>query len=245
VTAPGEALIDPRWRSHWLAILFVGTALGLVAAAGYRLGVWGACADAIPKVIRLINTGVGPVWIPMAALSGRVSVLVYRAHRSRSGQGAPIGPVSPELAQLAPLATGLGFAGTVWGLMSGFGALEGSDMLAKLPLLLSGIGAAMISTLVGLALWAATLSLSAWVPVWSWARIRREDGDFRVSFDDRDLGRGAPAIEMLVEAVRGREPEALCLAFDRSISRAERERVVTAVWSQRDADLVMREVTLS
>jgi len=227
-----------------LGHLLAGATLGLLALTGQQLGIWETVAAEAGAGARWLNATIGLVWIPMLVGWARVMVLAARAWSTRTGRTVATASVSPELSQLAPLFTGLGFAGTVWGLLDGFGALTGDDLLSKLPELLSGIGAAMTSTLAGLALWAATLSIAAWVPTWSWARIRWNGENVQVSLDSRDLGEGDLGLEVLIEAVRGRRPEALCLAFDKLVPSGMRSRIANAVWSQRDIDLPLKEVTL-
>ncbi len=230
--------------SDWLRYTGVGVSLGLLAAIGQSLGLWGGLGERLGGGVRWLNAAVGLVWIPMFAIACRVGVLTARAASTRSGRYTAHGSGTRELESLAPLFTGLGFAGSVAGFLSGFGALEGGHLLEELGTLLSALGTSMISTLVGLGLWAATLSLAAWMPWWTWARCHWKDGDFQVALDDRELGSGAPGLDHLIEAIRGRQPEALCLAFDRDVPREAKVRISNAVWAQRDADLSYREVTL-
>lgn len=240
------ALIEEPRR--WSTVLVGGLVIGTAAAVGYRLGVWESGAAALAAAGIEMTRAVNLVYVVMLAIGARVGVLVHCAYASRSDHLAPVQPVRPELSQLAPIFTGVGFAGTVAGYIAGFGSLEdqrASELLTALPELLAGVSASMTSTLVGLSLWGATLLLAAWMPVWSWAHIVWDEDDVRIDFDGRSLGRGTAAVEILAEAVGSRQPEALCLAFDRDIPSNLRERVITAVWSQRAVDLPLRVETLS
>ena len=136
----------------WLGSIAAGAALGGLAVTGMWLDAWPPLGAAGFELILAIHERVGPVWLPMAGVAARVLWLALRAARTRAGQGALGEPVRAELGQLAPLFAALGLAGTVWGLGRAFDALDSSEFLTRLPALLSGLGAAMTSTLVGLAL---------------------------------------------------------------------------------------------
>jgi hypothetical protein len=211
-----------------------------VASLGAHLGAW----PALGAVAGVLNAQVGPVWVPMAGVALRVGWIAQRALRTRWERG-PLGtPVRPELSQLAPLFAALGLCGTVWGLMHAFQALEQGEFLARLPLLLGGLGAAMASTLVGLGLQIGTLLLGVINPSWSWVRVARGP-EPSFALDGRAIGRGDAGLDLLVEALVARQPEALGVAFEPEVPPRVRETVRDALWQRLDGSIPMREIVSS
>jgi hypothetical protein len=232
----------------WLGAVALGAALGGVASVGAHLGAW----PALGALASALNAGVGPVWVPMAVVALRVGWIALRALRTRWERGALGVPVRPELSQLAPLFAALGLCGTVWGLMHAFEALEGGEFLARLPLLLGGLGAAMASTLVGLGLQIGTLLLGVINPSWSWVRVAH-GGDVPMrpgvrappasfALDGRAIGRGDAGLDLLVEALTARQPEALGVVFEPAVPPRVRDAVRAALWQRLDGSIPMREL---
>ncbi len=239
--AAGELARRPVWRDALTAVAG-GIALGglVVLFRISSVGAWttGALLDAA----HWLGAAIGPVWIPMALVAGRVLWLAGRALASRRGMPGPRRPVRPELAQLAPLFAALGLCGTVWGLGHAFDALEHGEFLGQLPALLGGLGAAMTSTLAGLGLQIGTLLLATLNPVWSSAHVSAAGETFCVELDGQRLGADAAGMDALVEALEARRPEALRVRFDPALSAAQREGVRDRLWSSLDASLALREV---
>ncbi len=242
--SPGFALPGLRW----LAPIATGAALGLLAIAASRLGVWrelvtsggGLVGDA-GALVGALNARVGPVWLPMGLVAARVAQVATRAWRTRAGRGDTGRSVRPELAQLAPLFAVLGLFGTVWGLITAFEALESGEFLSRLPALLAGLGAAMTSTLVGLGLQVTTLLLGVVDPAWSWLRVGSGREGTSFSLDGVPVGSGEE-LDTLVAALVARRPEALCVAFARGVPDAERIRIRRSLWAALDAEIPRREV---
>jgi hypothetical protein len=224
-----------------LGSIALGTAIGLSAIVGTRIGAWHAIAQAARATSSGLTDGVGPVWIPMFLVSLRVAWISWHAFRTRSGGGRLGAPVRPELGQLAPLFAALGLCGTVWGLITAFEALEGGEFLTRLPVLLGGLGAAMTSTLVGLGLQITTLLLGVVNPAWSWARIACNRGEVIVSLDGRSLEK-EEGFEGLVRSIRSRQPEALCLAFDPKVPASLRTQIQDSLWRGLDSVVPIRVV---
>ena len=228
---------------RWISPILLGTSIGIGVVAGTRLGAWQELAQAAWGATSALNRLVGPVWIPMLGVGMRVAWLSGRALRSRSGRGQLGLPVRPELGHLAPLFAALGLCGTVWGLMIAFEALQDGEFLTQLPMLLSGLGAAMTSTLVGLGLQITTLLLATINPAWSWVRIGWRDGKARYTLDARALQDGDEGLERLVKAIQSRQPEALGLAFDRGVPAQHRSQVRDRIWQLLDSAIPLREVS--
>jgi hypothetical protein len=176
----------------------------------------------------------------MLGVAARVGWLALRALETRLRPGRFAAPVRPELSQLAPLFAALGLCGTVWGLTRAFGALEHGEFLTQLPLLLGGLGAAMTSTLAGLALQIGTLLIAAFNPAWSCAEVRRSAGEMAFALDGTRLGGAAAGLAALGAAIEARSPEALRVEFGSGIDAAERERVMCELWRRVDGAIPVR-----
>jgi len=211
----------------------LGGAVGFAIAGLAATAPWPDLAD----LLREVNARVGPVWAPMLGVALRVSWLAGRAFATRFGGVGLATPVRPELLQLAPLFAALGLAGTVWGLTRAFDALDQGEFLARLPVLLGGLGAAMTSTLVGLALQIATLLLAAFNPTWSTARVDVRGAGLHFTLDGRPLGEGMGELARTLDV---RRPEALHLVFADGIADDARARVAREVWARVDGALPIR-----
>jgi hypothetical protein len=235
--------LPPRERLlQWAGALLLGATLGLGFVVARRLGVWAWTAGHVSWIGGRLTDAIGPVWVPMLVVATRVAWLAARALRTRSGRGRLGQPVRPELGQIAPLFAALGLCGTVWGLSSAFEALNGGEFLTQLPLLLGGLGAAMTSTLVGLGMQIATLLLRLLNPAWSWLHVAWRDGQPAFSLDERPVSGGGEGLAAVAEALRARQPEALCIAFCAQVPAAERARISDALWRQTDGAIRLREV---
>jgi hypothetical protein len=153
--------------------------------------------------------------------------------------------VQPELSQLAPLFAALGLAGTVWGLGRAFDALDSGDFLSRLPALLSGLGAAMTSTLVGLGLQIATLLLATFNPAYSLVHIAPAGagGELDVELDRIPLGRGLTGLGRALEVLRVQKPEGLVVQLHPRIPEDERRALLAALWQRTEGGVPLREVS--
>ena len=228
----------------WLGALGSGAGLGVVIALLLRSGAGAALIELARGFAAFASARVGPVWVPMALVAVRVLWLGGRAFATRHGRGHVGHPVRPELSQLAPLFAALGLCGTVWGLSVAFDALQGGEFLTQVPELLSGLGAAMTSTLVGLGLQIATLLLAAFDPAWSRIEVRFRDGDVRFAIDGQDVGGGQHGREALCRALVARQPEALRVEYARDVPVHDREIARQTIWEHTDAGVPLREVTV-
>jgi hypothetical protein len=220
----------------WLRAVVYGMALGLLAVLAQALGLWVAFAELGAWLTRVI----GPVWVPMFAVALRVGWLWVRALRTRFGQGALGRPVRPELEKLAPIFPAFGLAGTVWGLDVAFGALDRDVFIERLPDLMAGLGAALISTLVGLGFQIATLLVAAYAPAWSLARVARSAERELYTLDGALLGEGESGLHALLEAIEAREPEALHLALDPALPGERRATLHARIWRSVDGAIPIR-----
>lgn len=218
----------------------LGAALGSAVAAGSALGLWPRALAELRALADALTASIGPVWIAMAAVAVRVAWLALRAAATRCVRGRYGAPVRPELSQLAPLFAALGLCGTVWGLTRAFAALDHGEFLTQLPLLLGGLGAAMMSTLAGLGLQIATLLLAAFNPAWSCARLVARPGHTRFRLDGRTLGEDEAGLAALAGAIEARSPEALRVEFDPGIGAELRERVMAELWRRVDGAIPVR-----
>lgn len=226
----------------WLVAIGSGALLGLALALGIQLGLWPAPSARLGALVSTLTDRVGPVWVPMVLVGGRVAWLGVRAWRTRGGHGALGLPVRPELHQLAPLFAALGLAGTVFGLGSAFDALGGGEFLARLPALLAGLGAAMTSTLVGLCLQIGTLLLAAFNPAWSRVRVRALPSGTRYEFDGVVLGQGDEGLARLLAALQARRPEAL--RVESGLRGPECDDLLAQLWERTDCAIPIRRVAL-
>jgi hypothetical protein len=229
---------------QWAGALLLGATLGFAFVVARRLGVWAWTAGHVSWIAGQLTEAIGPVWIPMLIVAARVAWLSARAVRTRSGRGRLGQPVRPEMGQIAPLFAALGLCGTVWGLSSAFEALNGGEFLTQLPLLLGGLGAAMTSTLVGLGMQIATLLLRLVNPAWSWVHVGWREDQPVFSLDERSVSGGAEGLVAISEALRARQPEALCIAFHAEVPATERAHIRDALWCQTDGAIPVREVLL-
>ena len=227
----------------WLGSLAAGAALGLCIVAALRLGILPEPPGGGLWPVSQLNASVGPVWVPMFAVAARVTWLGIRALRTRQGRGVLGARVRPELSQLAPLFAALGLAGTVWGLGRAFDALDSGDFLSRLPALLSGLGAAMTSTLVGLGLQIATLLLAAFNPGYSLVRIAPAGGELHVELDRIPLGRGLPGLGRALDALCVQKPEGLAVQLHPRIPEDDRRALLAALWQRTEGGVPLREVS--
>ena len=232
-------------NTRWPTQIGFGVVIAVFAVAVQRFGLVTAVADAVRGSTEWLTDEIGIVWIPLMVVEARILQLAVRAIRSRFDMGVAHVAVSTELGLWAIVCVNLGFFGTVLGMSSGFAALGDADFLAKLPELLHGTGNAMASTLMGLAFAIEAHLLAALFPTWSWARIESADDSYRVSFDGRVLGCDSQGLEILLQALRTRQPAAVCVAFDPALSDVTRSTISNEIWANHDADHKLSEVILS
>lgn len=226
--------------SAWLLSVVYGALIGCLGALLLYLGLLQGVLGAVVGVGSALYRIVGPVWLPMALIAVRVGWLAARALRTRLGRVTACRPVRDELHQLAPLFVAFGLAGTVWGLTIAFDALRGDAFIEGLPQLLSGLGAAMTSTLVGLSFQIGTLLVAAYNPTWSRATVYRR-GDVEVfHLDDTRLGEGDAGLSALFEALGARAPEALHIELDPALSLERRIALHGAIWRHLDGAIPVR-----
>ncbi len=245
----GATALDRVWLLPLLRSIALGTVLGAAAVGVIRFGpelpLLRQAARLLSSgagVVATLNARVGPVWIPLLLVALRVGWLAGRALRTRHGLGQPGAPVRPELGQLAPLFAALGLCGTVWGLSGAFDALRGGEFLSRLPVLLGGLGAAMMSTLLGLGLQVATLLIATFNPLWSLARVKGQGEGVSFALDARDLGADHDGLDALVLAIQARQPEALRVELGRGVPQEWRGRIHDALWQRLDSAIPIREI---
>jgi len=217
-----------------------GLALGLVLALVLRSGLGQAFVARLSEWLSVIHVAIGPVWIPMFFIALRIAWLSGRALRTRFGQGRFGAAVRPEMLNLAPMFPALGFAGTVWGLTYAFAALEAGEFIDQLRPLMVGLGAAMMSTLVGLGLQILTLLIAAYNPAWSLAEVSQAGERETFALDGAVLGHDDRGLTQLLEALSARQPEALHLRLDPRLPAERRAALHMSVWKRLDGSIPMR-----